>query len=103
MMRFSSVFAAVAALLMTSGAASACVSGTKCIQMEPVDYAAPFGVGDTLPRGEYQVLLNSAYHGLPASDGTFWYFRVDRHVLKVHPGTMEVLDDVTSSARRLAR
>ncbi|MEM9343777.1 MAG: hypothetical protein AAGA87_12095 [Pseudomonadota bacterium] len=91
-------------LTLTAGAAQAiCLEGMKCITIESFDDTAPYAVGETLPRGKYRVLLNTTYHGLPASDGTFWYFRVGRHVLQVDSQSMEVLADVTRKARRLTR
>lgn len=94
------------ALLLASTASAAqaiCLDGMKCITIENFDDSAPYEVGDTLPRGKYRVLLNTTYHGLPASDGSFWYFRVGRHVLQVDSQSMEVLADVTRKARRLTR
>ena len=95
----------IAALLASAAttAQAACLEGMKCITIENFDDSAPYEVGDTLPRGKYRVLLNATYHGLPASDGSFWYYRIGRHVLKVDPQSMEVLADVTRKARRLTR
>jgi hypothetical protein len=83
--------------------ALACLEGTKCIKVPKRAYKAPYSVGDQLPAGSFNVLLNSTYHGLPPSDGTFWYVQHERYVFKVTPGTFEVLEDVTQNARRLRR
>lgn len=82
------------ALLLSAPHASACVNGARCL-MAPASTAPAFTIGDTLPRGQYQVLLNSEYYGLPPVPAGSWYFRVERHVLRVRPDTMEVLEDVT--------
>lgn len=86
------------------GAGMACVAGTKCLSVpEAKKSAAPYAVGEELPRGKYNVLLNTRYHGLPASDGSFWYYQVGRHVFKVDARSNTVLEDVTRDARRLLR
>ena len=92
-----------AVLALAASAAPACPEGTKCLTVTGVRSEAPYAPGDILPAGKYDVLLNSTYHGLPASDGSFWYFKVGRYVFKVDPPTMTVLEDVTSDARRLRR
>lgn len=95
---------AFAICLGPATAALACVPGTKCLII-PDDRksAAPYAVGETLPRGKYNVLLNTRYHGLPASDGSFWYYKVGRYVFKVDARSHTVLEDVTRDARRLLR
>lgn len=81
-------------------AAAACIAGTKCVTAPVTSEAAGFKVGDHLPRGQYQILLNSEYYGLPpVIDGT-WYFRVDHRVMRVRPDTLEILEDVTHLANR---
>ena len=54
-----------------------------------------FATGDTLPSGEFNVLLNTEYYGLPAVGSDWLYYRVDNRVVKVNRRTMEVLEDVT--------
>lgn len=92
-------------VLMATGADASCRIKTtgKCLTIPKTSYAAPYGPGDFLPKNELEILLNVTYHGLPASDGTFWYARLDRHVYKVTPNTFEVIEDVTSLTRRLKR
>ncbi len=91
------------ALILSSHAASACIEGMKCVKPSKSTYKAPHEVGDKLVPGSFNVLLNSTYHGLPASDGSFWYVKAGPHVYKVAPGTYEVIADVTHNARRLSR
>jgi len=51
--------------------------------------------GDVLPKGQYSMLMNSAYHGLPpAPEGTL-YFQVDMKVLLVDRSSYEVIQDVS--------
>lgn len=97
--------AMVLVLAMASGAEASCRIETsgKCLTVPKSTYVAPYGPGDLLPRDQAKILLNVTYHGLPASDGTFWYARLDRHVYKVTPNTFEVIEDVTSMTRRLKR
>jgi len=98
------VFCAFIALAVGHAApALACLEGTKCIKVPKRAYKAPYSVGDQLPPGSFNVLLNSTYHGLPPSDGTFWYVQHERYVFRVRPDTFEVLEDVTRNARRLRR
>ena len=95
---------AAALLLATSVALpadAACrIAGAKCLTPEKKSAAPRYAEGEILPRGKYQVVLNTEYFGLPQTDGTFWYFKVENRVLKVRPDTMEVLADVTWEARR---
>jgi len=55
-----------------------------------------YGVGDTLPAGQYYMLINREYYGLPPIDGYWRYYRVEGRVLKVHPDTLTVIGDATS-------
>ena len=95
--------AMVLGITVTAADAACRIKTAKCIEVPEAAYTAPYAVGDALPEGSFEVLLNVTYHGLPPSDGSFWYVRVDRHVYKVTPGSFEVLDDVTHVARRLTR
>ena len=85
---------------MTSGAALACASGAKCQTAPEGAVATGYQVGDLLPRGQFQVLLNSEYYGLPPVPQGSWYFRVDRQVMRVRPDTLEILEDVTHLTNR---
>ncbi|MDU8945373.1 hypothetical protein [Ovoidimarina sediminis] len=69
----------------------ACETGGKCLTPAASSQSLTYDIGDTLPRGQFNVILNTEYHGLPATDGSFWYFRVDHSILKVDPATMRVL------------
>ena len=100
-------------MIVLAGAAGAeCLtasSGAACETAKPTvdvvdrsarQYAAGpgaqlFHTGDTLPSGQFNVLLNTEYYGLPAVSGDWLYYRVDNRVVKVNRRTMEVLEDVT--------
>lgn len=96
------ILLAITLVAIASAADAACrIKTAKCIEVPEAAYTAPYGVGDRLPQDSFEVLLNVTYHGLPPSDGTFWYVRSGRHVYKVTPGDFEVIGDVTRDARRL--
>ncbi len=97
------VVVTVLALILSGHGAAACIEGMKCIKPSTSTYKAPYEIGDILPPGSFNVLLNSTYHGLPASDGSFWYVKAGPHVYKITPGTYEVIADVTHKARRISR
>lgn len=92
---------AVIVSLLSAAPALACVPGTKCVTVPDSQITvSPYGVGDMLPRGKYQVLLNAQYYGLPQAKDGSWYFKVDRRVMRVRPDTLEVLEDVTDQTNR---
>jgi len=93
---------AQAACLTASAGAGCETAKPRVTVVDPAtrDYArAPgaqvFGSGDTLPSGEFNVLLNTEYYGLPAVGSGWLYYRVANRVVKVDRRTMEVLEDVT--------
>ena len=89
-----------AAILIVPTHASACASGARCLTAPPNTLEKKFVPGEVLKPGSFNVLLNSQYHGLPKiSDGT-WYVTVDRRVLRIKPESYEIIEDVTSKARR---
>ena len=103
--------ATVLALTLGSGAALAdcatSVTGASCgatltsgettAKTLKVEQTTPmYGVGDTLPAGQYYMLLNRSYYGLPPIDGYWRYYRVEGRVLKVQPDTLTVIADATS-------
>lgn len=53
------------------------------------------GVGDVLPRGEYSVILNADYYGLPPVSDGWVYMRVGPDALRVDWDTHQVLERVT--------
>lgn len=96
-------FALIAILLSASAPASACVSGMKCISVPQAQRSPELELGDVLPRGKYQMVLNSRYMGLPRPEEGTVYYRVDHRILRVDMWTLTVLEDMTGSAGRVAR
>lgn len=81
----------------------ACVSGAKCITVPNAQKTPQLEIGDHLPRGQYQMLLNSRYAGLPRPDEGTVYFRVDHRILRVEMNSMKILEDMTYVAGRVTR
>ena len=117
--------AALAAISLTPGAASAqCASGElACIVMPEVpsrpahlvaaqavhaeqagvasSASAPTslaGVGDVLPRGEFSLILNAEYYGLPPASDGWVYMRVGQDAFRVDWSSHQVLERVTDQA-----
>lgn len=91
----------IAALMLLPLPAMACVEGTKCLTVPDTRITSEgYQVGDLLPRGKYQILMNAQYYGLPKAKDGSWYFKVDRRVMRVRPDTLEVLEDVTNQTNR---
>ena len=79
-------------------------AGSSCVTVPDAQrYTAPYAVGDTLPRGAYNMLFNATYCGLPPAQSGWSYFRVERDVMRVDLATMTVLDVVTSEVARSCR
>ncbi len=60
--------------------------------------SAPSGlvdVGDVLPRGEFSIILNADYYGLPPVSDGWVYMRVGGDAYRVDWRTHEVLERVT--------
>jgi hypothetical protein len=55
-------------------------------------------VGDILPRGEYSVILNADYYGLPPASEGWVYMRVGPDALRVDWSSHEVLERATDQA-----
>jgi hypothetical protein len=55
-------------------------------------------VGDVLPRGEYSLILNADYYGLPPVAEGWVYMRVGLDAFRVDWSSHEVLERVTSEA-----
>ncbi len=91
---------ALALTLALPTGANACVVGAKCLTPPEGKITHTYKVGDTLPRGQFQMLMNSQYYGLPPARDGSWYFKVDRRVMRVRPDTLEVLEDVTDQTNR---
>ncbi len=56
------------------------------------------GVGAVLPRGEYSLILNADYYGLPPVSDGWVYMRVGADAFRVDWNTHQVLERVTNQA-----
>ncbi len=54
--------------------------------------------GDVLPRGQYSVILNADYYGLPPASDGWVYMRVGQDAYRVDWRTHQVLERVTERA-----
>ena len=61
--------------------------------------AAPLvAVGDVLRRGQYSILMNADYYGLPAVSDGWVYMRIGADVFRVDWSSQQVLERVTDRA-----
>ena len=101
--------------LAASAACSTAESGARCIrvldevptrpaQVEEVSMtsaSAPtplVDVGDVLPWGEYSIILNADYYGLPPVSDGWVYMRVGQDAFRVDWQSHQVLERVTDAA-----
>lgn len=95
--------ALITALAATSAEAQCRIqtAGSNCVRVPDSQLTVrAFNPGDVLPRGEYHMLMNAPYYGLPRAQDGWVYFRVDRDIMRVHLTTMEILEVVTDDANR---
>lgn len=59
---------------------------------------APIEIGAILAKGEYDMVLNSQYYGLPFPRDGWVYFRIEDDVYRVDFETREVLERATREA-----
>lgn len=100
------ILPAVLTLLLAAPATPAfaiCVPGAKCLTVPEAQKSARFEIGDRLPAGEYQMLLNSRYMGLPRPEAGTHYYRVEGRILRVRADTLEVVEDATWAGGRVSR
>lgn len=96
------------AVVMATGAtAQTCriqTAGSSCVAVPQAQrYVTPYQVGEALPRGEFQMLFNATYCGLPAAKDGWSYMRVERDVMRVDTATLTVLEIVTADLARNCR
>jgi hypothetical protein len=94
---------ALFAVFLSASPAAACVSGMKCISVPEAQKSDQLELGDPLPRGEYQMVLNSRYMGLPRPETGTVYYRVEHRILRVDMMSLTILEDMTHTAGRVAR
>ena len=91
---------------------STATAGARCIRvmaeppvrpgaevMSNASAATPlFTTGDMLPRGEYSMILNADYYGLPPAGDGWVYMRVGTDAYRVDWRTHQVLERVMDKA-----
>jgi hypothetical protein len=80
------------------------VAGANCITVpQSAQRPAPpppVAVGQILQRGEYSMLMNARYYGLPDVSDGWVYMRIKDDIYRVDWVTHEVLEKVTDQANR---
>ncbi|RVV98886.1 hypothetical protein EKE94_08325 [Mesobaculum littorinae] len=94
------------ALANPAGACATASTGAKCASvgdgtglgggagkwLKAPERVVEHDVGGTLPRGEFNVVLNTAYHGLPPATADWLWYSVGYDYLRVDRRTMEILE-----------
>ena len=79
-------------------------TSSNCVVVPQSQRTPPaVNVGDILPRGQYNMVMNAPYYGLPRARDGWVYFRVERDIVRVQLRSMEVLEIVTNEAARNLR
>lgn len=99
------ISAAIVAISLPTLAQSQCriaVAGTNCIAVpQPLTPApGPVAIGDVLERGQYSMIMNARYYGLPTVSDGWVYFRIENEIYRVDWRSHEVLERVTDQASR---
>lgn len=78
------------------------VAGTACVSIPKPSTPAPgpVEVGEVLERGEYSMLMNAPYYGLPRVSDGWVYMRIEDEIYRVDWSSHEVLERVTHLASR---
>lgn len=100
-------FCFVIFLTLTSGASFAeskdcqlfTVQAASCIRVPTSKFEA-LEAGTPLPETA-QMVMNPTYYGLPAVDGAYRYYVIERHVYRVSSRSLEIIDHVGRADRRL--
>jgi len=96
--------AVIAASLPTLGLAQCRISvpGTSCIAI-PQPLTPPPGpveIGQVLERGQYSMIMNARYYGLPRVSDGWVYMRIEDEIYRVDWISQTVLERVTDQASR---
>lgn len=91
--------------VLSAPAAAQCriaVAGTACVAVpEPTTpRPGPVNIGDTLERGQYTMLMNARYYGLPFARDGWVYMRIADDIYRVDWRSHTVLERVTDQAGR---
>ncbi|WP_296431140.1 hypothetical protein [Yoonia sp.] len=103
-MRKYFIILAIAATLptLTQAQCRMAIAGSNCIivpQTSPPP-EPPVAIGDVLERGEYSMLLNARYYGLPSVSDGWVYMRIEDEIYRVDWRSHEVLEQVTDQTNR---
>jgi len=103
--QISLLFWASTVLLTATSAQSQCriaVAGTSCVAIpQPLTpEPGPVEIGEILERGQYSILMNARYYGLPAVSDGWVYMRIEDEIYRVDWRSHRVLEQVTDQASR---
>lgn len=80
------------------------IAGTACVSVPQSSAAAsasgPVEIGEILERGQYSMLMNAPYYGLPRVSDGWVYMRIEDEIYRVDWHSHEVLERVTHQASR---
>lgn len=76
------------------------VPGTACKAVARTPRPAPVDVGEFLERGEYSMMMNARYYGLPDVRDGWVYMQIENDIYRVDYRSHEVLERVTDQANR---
>ncbi len=78
------------------------VAGTSCVAIPRplVPVPGPVEIGDVLERGEYSMIMNARYYGLPTVSDGWVYMRIEDDIYRVDWRSHTVLERVTHKASR---
>ncbi|SER97544.1 hypothetical protein SAMN04490244_104233 [Tranquillimonas rosea] len=100
--------------LLLPASALACPDGAKCITpgdgglnrgsagkwvTAPVS-SPPVEVGHKLEPGQYPMVFNTRYYGLPPVRDGWVYYEIENEIYRVDRDTLEVLEQATDEANR---
>ncbi|MDX8349724.1 hypothetical protein SLH49_17195 [Cognatiyoonia sp. IB215446] len=78
------------------------VAGTACVAIPKATAPrpGPVEIGEVLDRGEYSMLMNATYYGLPRVSDGWVYMRIENDIYRVDWRSHKVLERVTHQASR---
>ena len=99
------LLAAVVAVTLPTFASTQCriaIAGTACVTVPQSNTPkpGPVEVGEVLNRGEYSMLMNARYYGLPTVSDGWVYMRIEDEIYRVDWRSHRVLERVTHKAAR---
>ena len=97
---FAAIGGGAQAQCLTANTGAGCSSARVTVKPPPGRALGPppVEVGDILPRGEYSLVMNAPYYGLPKARDGWVYFRVEDDIYRVDYNTMQVLERATAEA-----